>query len=280
MHVFLAGGSGVLGRCLVPLLVADGHLVTATTRSPEKLATLRRLGARAVLLDVFDHDQVLAVLQEAGPDAVVHQLTDLAAGDSASNARLRRVGTRHLVEAAARVGVHRVVAQSISWVYRPGTSPAGEDEPLDTDAAPPRLTTVAGVRDLEDAVLGGGDGVVLRYGQLYGPGTWYSRDGRFAQAARAGTLPATETVTSFVHVHDAARAAAAALTWPAGIWNVVDDEPAPGLEWVPAFAAAVGAPAPAPAQSGDLGRPVSNARARRQGFAPIHPSWRAGFTTL
>ena len=288
MRVFLAGGSGVLGRALLPLLVAEGHHVSATTRSASKVEVLQRLGAQAVVLDAFDRDGVRSAIERARPDVLVHQLTDLAGGDSASNAHLRRVGTRHLVDAAQRVGVERVVAQSISWVYRAGTDPADEDDPLDTDAAPPRRTTVAGVQDLEAAVLGCGAGVVLRYGQLYGPGTWYSRDGRFGRAARAGTLTASPAVTSFVHVHDAARAAVQALDWPAGVWNVVDDEPAPGAEWVPVFTRAVGGTAVAAGQDLDAvraagtdpGRPVSNARARRQGFAPVHRSWREGFPTL
>ncbi|GAA2468681.1 NAD-dependent epimerase/dehydratase family protein [Winogradskya humida] len=279
MRVFLAGGSGVVGRALIPMLVADGHDVSATTRSAAKIELLRELGARAVPLDVFDRDAVQVAFEQVRPDAVIHQLTDLTGGDPASNAHLRRVGTRHLVGAAQRAGVRRVVAQSISWVYRPGTTPAVEDDPLDTDSAAPRRTTIAGVRALETAVLGCREGVVLRYGQLYGPGTWYARDGRFGRAARTGTLPTSATVTSFVHVDDAARAASQALTWPRGIWNIVDDEPAAGDQWVPVFADAVGASknAAAPAVGGDIGRPVSNARARHAGFAPAYRSWREGF---
>ncbi|MEP9385160.1 hypothetical protein [Nocardioides sp. KR10-350] len=172
------------------------------------------------------------------------------------------------------------MAESISWVYPPGTAAADENEPLDLEAAEPRRTTIAGVSVLESAVQEMPDGVVLRFGQLYGPDTWYSRDGRFGQAARDGRLPATETVTSFIHTTDASEAIASALDWPVGIWNVVDDAPAPGVEWAPHFAAAVGAPAPATSLSGDVGRPVSNARARSQGLSLHHPSWRDGFLTL
>ncbi|GIF13697.1 NAD-dependent epimerase/dehydratase family protein [Actinoplanes teichomyceticus] len=277
MHVFLAGGSGVLGAAVIPLLTAAGHRVTATTRTPSKTAALGRLGAKPVLLDALDGEAVSAAVGAARPDAVLHLLTDLGAGNSASNARLRTVGTRHLVDAADRHGVRRMVAESISWVYRPGPTPAGESEPLDVDAAEPRRTTVVAVQALETAVRELPEGVVLRFGQLYGPGTWYAPQGRFAHDARAGRLPATETVASFIHVADAARAAVLALAWPAGVWNIVDDEPAPGREWAPVFAAAVGAPRPAVTSTGDLGRPVSNSRARRHGLDLEHPSWRSGF---
>ncbi|GAB7191582.1 NAD(P)-dependent oxidoreductase [Kineococcus sp. NUM-3379] len=287
MRVFLAGGSGVLGQALIPLLVAEGHQVVATTRSEAKTGALHRLGATPVLLDVFERDDVRAAVARFEPDVVLHQLTDLSGGDSASNARLRRIGTRHLVEAAQQIGVRRVVAQSISWIYRPGTTPAVEDDPQDSGAPEPRRTTVAAVANLESIVLGCAEGVVLRYGQLYGPRTWYAREGRFGQAARAGLLPVTDAVTSFVHVEDAARAAVQALHWPSGVVNVVDDEPAAGCQWVPVFAAAVGAPPPKfPAKSphttasDDIGRPVSNATLRETGFTFVHPSWREGFTTL
>ncbi|WP_281264306.1 hypothetical protein [Curtobacterium sp. 9128] len=133
---------------------------------------------------------------------------------------------------------------------------------------------------LEAAVQEVGAGVVLRFGQLYGPGTWYTSDGRFGEAAGAGLLPASETVTSFLHVDDAAAAVVAALGWPAGTWNVVDDDPAPGTAWVPALAAAVGGPVPGAEQSGEHGRPVSNRRVRELGFAPRWSTWRTGFAGL
>jgi nucleoside-diphosphate-sugar epimerase len=280
MRIFLAGGSGVLGREVIPLLTAAGHEVAATTRTESKAELLTGLGATPVVVDALDRDAVLEAMGQARPEAVLHLLTDLGSGDSASNARLRTVGTRHLVDAALRHGVTRMVAESISWVYEPGSAAATEDDRLDLDAAEPRRTTVTAVHALESAVRELPDGVVLRLGQLYGPGTWYARQGRFGQDARDSRLTVADAVTSFVHVADAARAASRALAWPAGVWNVVDDEPAPGHAWAPVFAAAVGAPAPAVAFTGDLGRPVSNARAGRQGLELRHPSWRDGFATL
>ncbi len=137
-----------------------------------------------------------------------------------------------------------------------------------------------GVFHLEDAVLELDDGVVLRYGLLYGSGTWYSRDGANARAAHDGTLTATASPISFVHVDDAATAARAALSWPRGVFNIVDDEPAAADEWLPLFTRVVAAPEPHVLRPVPAGRPVSNARAKGLGWTPLHPSWRAGFTEL
>jgi nucleoside-diphosphate-sugar epimerase len=280
LRIFIAGGSGVLGRCVIPLLTAAEHEVTATTRSPAKAPLVSRLGATPLIVDALDRESVLTAVEQTRPDAILHLLTDLSTGDSASNAHVRSVGTRNLVDAARYAGVSRMVAESISWVYPSGITPAVEADPLDPDRAPSRRTTIAAVRDLESAVRELSDGVVLRFGQLYGPGTWYSPEGRYGQDARAGSLPATETVTSFVHTADAAQAALLALEWVGGIWNIVDDDPAAGYDWAPIFADAVGAPEPAFSDTGNVGRPVSNARAHVNGLRLQYPSWRDGFLSL
>jgi nucleoside-diphosphate-sugar epimerase len=260
--------------------VADGHSVFATTRRPDRQSNIRQLGGAPVLLDALDRDAVLAAVVTAGPDAVIHQLTDLAGGVGTGNAELRIHGTRNLVDSAKAAGVERMVAQSIAWVVEPGTTPATEQTPLDPDPTEPYATTVAGVRALENAVAELASGVVLRYGMLYGPGTWYARDGKYGQAAIAGTLPATNALATFLHVHDAARAAVAALDWPAGIVNIVDDEPAPGTVWVPVFATALVGPPP-PIEGGPpSGRPIANDRAKALGFTLDYSSWRTGFQTL
>lgn len=278
MRIFVAGAGGVLGRAFIRRTVADGHEVVGMTRSARGAAAITELAAAAVPADAFDREAVMRVVGEARPDAVVHLLTDLASGDSASNALIRTEGTRNLIDAAKAAGVDRVVAESISWVYPPGTKPASEAEALDSVATEPRLTTIRGVTALEDSVREMPVGVMLRFGQLYGRGTWYAPDGLRADAARAGKLPATQTVTSFVHVEDAAEAMLRALRWPAGTWNIVDDEPAAGAEWVPVFASAVGGPRPEVEAGGDIGRPVSNARARAEGWEMLYPSWRDGFS--
>ncbi|WP_067963071.1 NAD-dependent epimerase/dehydratase family protein [Nocardiopsis trehalosi] len=301
MRVLVAGATGAVGRLLVPMLVSAGHEVTGTSRSDAGAERVRALGARGVRADALDRAGLHRVVAEAAPDAVVHQLTDLAGADGAANARLRREGTRNLVDAARAAGTGRVIAQSISWAYAPGTGPAEEGEPLDIGAEPPRSGMVAAVAELEEAVLGFGNGagtgsgtgigngadigVVLRYGMLYGPGTWYAPGGAVAAALAGepgppflGSLAADDAVGSFVHVEDAAAAAVAALDWPAGPVNVVDDEPAAAREWLPVLAGALGVPAPAPA-SGAAGwqRGASNALARSRGWRPRWPSWRTGF---
>ncbi|MCS5498858.1 NAD-dependent epimerase/dehydratase family protein [Cnuibacter physcomitrellae] len=277
MRIFVAGASGVLGRALIPLALAEGHEVIGMTRSDRGADAVRALGATPVIADAFDADLVASAVASSSPDAIIDLLTDLATGDSGDNAHLRIHGTRHLVDAAREAGVETMVAESISWIHPSGSDPADEGTPLDLDAAEPRRTTVRAVAALERTVAEIAHAVVLRLGQLYGEGTWYARDGRYADAARAGSLPATETVVSFVHVDDAARAALDALRWPAGVWHIVDDEPAAGTAWVPVFAEAVGAPRPERSESGDIGRPVSNGRARANGLMLRYPSWREGF---
>jgi nucleoside-diphosphate-sugar epimerase len=280
MRIFLAGGSGAIGRQLIPLLVENGHTVLATTRRDDRLAGLAALGAQPVQLDALDREVVFAAVATARPDAIVHQLTDLSGPSMAGNAPLRIHGTRNLVDAAKANGIDRMVAQSIAWVVEPGPGPATEATPLDPDPTEPRAGTIAGVRALESAVSELSHGVILRYGQLYGPCTWYARDGRYGDAVRAGTLPATPAIATFVHVHDAARAAVAALVWPAGIVNIVDDACSPGADWVPAFAAALGVPPPPFEPAPPSGRPISNAKMHALGFDLTYPTWRDGFLTL
>ncbi|MCX2971396.1 MULTISPECIES: NAD-dependent epimerase/dehydratase family protein [Streptomyces] len=277
-RIFLAGATGAVGRRLVPLLVAAGHRVTAATRTAEGVERLRAQGAEPVRLDVLDRDAVAEAVAAAAPEAVIHQVTALSGGSPADNARVRREGTRNLVDAAKRSGVRRVVAQSISWAYEPGDAPADESTPLDTAAPEPRATSVSGVVALEEAVAELDEHVVLRYGTFYGPGTWYAPGGLMAGKLADGALPAHFGVSSFVHVEDAARAAVQALQWPSGAVNVVDDEPAAAREWVPALAAALGVAAPEPTEGGaGWERGATNSRARELGWRPRFPSWRTGF---
>jgi nucleoside-diphosphate-sugar epimerase len=303
--VFLAGASGVIGQRLVPLLVAEGHQVTGMTRSPGKLDALRALGAEPVLVDALDARSVTSAVGHARPDAVIHQLTALPQRidprkmerDFALNDRLRSEGTEILVQAAQAAGARRIVAQSIAFAYAPG--PAGtvhrEDDPLNLDARGPFRRSVLALRDLESSVTGAG-GVVMRYGYFYGPGSAFSRGGSMAEDLARRRMPIVGRGTgvwSFIHVDDAARATVAALELGApGSYNVVDDEPAPVAQWLPALAGALGAPRPmrvpawiARMLAGAYGVEVmtglqgaSNERARRElAWAPEHPSWRQGF---
>ncbi len=219
-RIFLAGAAGAIGRRLVPLLCGAGHAVVGTTRSPAKAEALRALGVEPVVVDVFDAGALTAAVAAARPDIVIHQLTDLPQdldprlmGEAVvRNARIRDEGTRNLIAAAQAAGARRLIAQSIAWAYAPGPEPHAEDDPLDRAADGARGVTVRGVVALEEQVLNAAplEGVVLRYGQLYGP----------------GTHSATPSHASPVHVDAAAHAALLAIDRGApGIYNIAEPNP-------------------------------------------------------
>jgi nucleoside-diphosphate-sugar epimerase len=271
MRIFLAGGTGIIGRGLIPTLVSAGHDVVATTRRADKLAELAELGAHGVVVDVYDAERLASAVKDAAPDLILDELTDLSEYDTDANARLRREGTANIVAAAKSAGVERMLVQSIAWIFPDGEAPATEDDPIVPGTAVDEMEQLT--RTLPHAT-------VLRYGMLYGPGTWYAPGGRIANAVVAGQLPATEAITSFAHIDDVVAATVQALDWPDGTYHVVDDEPAAGTEWLPVYAEALGAPEPKrqPLPAGaSRGRPISNAKAKASGWRPIHPTWRDGF---
>jgi nucleoside-diphosphate-sugar epimerase len=278
MKIFLAGATGAIGRLLLPLLVQAGHEVAGTTRSAAKSGEIATAGGRPVVVNALEREAVFSALRAERPSVVINQMTDLAGRDFAANTRLRMEGSRNLVDAALDVGVQRMIAESIAWMYVAGTGPAREAEPLDFGAPDARGRAVAAVESLEQTVAEIPVSIVLRYGILYGPSTWYARDGLTTEQVRRGEIAADDAITSFVHVADAAQAAVQALAWPSGPVNIVDDEPAPGREWVPRYASLVGAPPPAVKQGAAAWeRGASNARARGIGWRPVYPSWRQGF---
>jgi 2-alkyl-3-oxoalkanoate reductase len=307
MKVFIAGATGVIGRRLLPMLVEAGHEVTAMTRSDERAAALREAGATPVVCDAFDADGVRSALDAARPEVVLHELTDLPPNldprkmeeQTAGNDRIRIEGTRNLVATAVEVGARRVVAQSIAFAYAPGGAGLkSEEDPLWDDAPWPWSRSIEALHELEDTVTQteGIEGVVLRYGFFYGPGSAYAADGHFAREVRRRRLPIVgkgSGVFSFIHVDDAATATVAAMERGApGIYNVVDDDPAPLRDWVPAYAETMGAKPPRrvpvwlarllagrymASMATTLGG-ASNAKAKAQlGWEPRYPSWRQGF---
>jgi nucleoside-diphosphate-sugar epimerase len=306
MRIFLAGATGAIGGRLVPLLLEAGHEVTGTTRSPAKADMLRAAGAEPVIADGLDRNAIVAAIAAARPDAIVHQLTALGDLTSLRNLdgafaltnRLRTEGTDNLLAGAREAGTRRFVAQSFTgWPYaRTGGPVKTEDDPLDPDPVPSMSKTLAAIRRLEQTVTQAG-GIALRYGGFYGPGTGLTPGGDQVELIRKRRFPIVGDgggVWSFIHIDDAAAATLAALErgTPGAIYNVVDDDPAPVREWLPALAAAAGAKPPrrlprwlARVVAGESVatmmteiRGASNAKAKRElGWEPAHPSWREGF---
>ncbi len=307
MKVFVAGASGAIGRPLVRQLVAAGHEVTGMTRWEERAEEIRAAGALAVICDVFDGPALEAAVRAAAPEVVVHLLTALppridykAKEDPlAPTNRVRTEGTRNLIAAARTSGARRLIAESVAFFYRSEDDwVKGEEAPLNLDAPGNFGTAAAALADMERQVgeAEGIEGIVLRYGWLYGPGTYFDRDGSQTEDALKRRLPIVgkgDGTFSFVHVEDAAGATVAALERGApGAYNVVDDEPAPMRDWVPVFCEAVGAKKPwrvpvwlarlvagaAAVGSATQLRGASNAKAKRElGWQPRYPSWRQGF---
>jgi nucleoside-diphosphate-sugar epimerase len=308
MRVFVAGASGVIGRRLLPLLVQARHSVVAMTRSAAKTPALRAAGAVPVVADALDEAAVMTVVQSAEPEVVVHELTAIPprfnmrrfAREFAPTNRVRTEGTDHLVAAARAVGARRFVGQSFAgWPYAPDGGPVKtEADPLDSNPPAALRRSLDAIRYLEATVLEtrGLEGLVLRYGAFYGPGTSLGEGGSLLDDVRRRRVPIVGRGTgvwSFVHIDDAAAATLAAIERGApGVYNIVDDEPAPVSEWLPVLAAAVGAKPPrhipafvARVAIGKHGvglmtqiRGASNAKAKRVfGWRPRYPTWRTGF---
>jgi nucleoside-diphosphate-sugar epimerase len=309
-RILIAGASGQIGRRLTPALVEAGDEVFGLARSDSSAAAVSKLGATPVRGDALDRDQVMAAVAEARPEIIVHQLTAIPRSGVnprkftetfGPTNRLRREATRHLVDAAEQHGVRRVVAQSIAFAYTPAGPPVlDESAPLDTGAEGGWGEIVRAVAALEDAVLGGSglEGVVLRYGQFYGPGTAYAPDGPIGSLVVKRRLPVIGDGGGrqpFIHMDDATSATVAALSAGSGIYNVTDDDQAPSREWIPGLAEALGAPKPRrvpvwlarlaagpdAVRAMTVQRGASNARIRSElGWQPSFPDWRAGFATL
>jgi len=312
MKILVAGATGALGKQLVPRLVAGGHDVAGMTRSDSRVEAVRSLGASPVVADALEPEEVARAVAEVEPEVIVHQLTALAGSLTdvrhpdrafAPTDRLRTEGTDHLLAAGRAVGVRRFIAQSYAgWRFSRRDGPVvSEEDPFDLDL-PDKLRQLLGaIRYLEDAVTGAGwtEGLVLRCGNFYGPGTSMGPDGEHFEMVAKRKFPLVGSgagVWSFIHIEDAAEATVAAIErGNRGIYNIVDDEPAAVAEWLPALAGALGAKPP-PRVPRWLGRflageaaavmmtevrGASNAKAKRElGWRPSHRSWREGFVEV
>lgn len=308
MKVFVAGATGAIGRRLVPLLVDAGHEVVGTTRTPAKVDGLRLAGATPVVLDGRDRDAVRKAVLEAEPEVVIHQMTALSgdldfrrfAETFAETNRLRVDATDWLIAAAVEAGAGRFVAQSFTgWPNEQGGSPVKtEEDPLLANPTGPAKETVEAIVHLESVTTGtpGIDGLALRYGGFYGPGQAFGKGGTMLEAVAKGQMPIVgggAGIWSFIHIEDAASATALAVDrGDPGLYNIVDDEPAPVSVWLPYVAEVLGARPPRrfPVWLARffVGEPAvtmmtrirgsSNAKAKRElGWKLRYPSWREGF---
>lgn len=299
MRVLVAGASGVIGRRLIPLLTAAGHEAIGLSRSVNTAA-----GTPWVSADALDRQALTKAVAEAAPSAVVNLLTAIPAAvnprrlakDFALTNRLRTEGTRNLVEAAKAAGAQRIIAEGLAYAYDPGGDTVkNEDAPLWQQPPAQFASVLDALKTLEQETVDA-NGLVLRFGHLYGAGSAFAPDGSFTSQVKAGKVPIVgkgDAVFSFTHAHDAATAVIAALDrGGSGVLNVVDDTPVPVREWLPALATFAGAPAPkrvpvalARMAAGGWGvafmtqlRGADNARARMQlSWRPRYPSWREGF---
>jgi nucleoside-diphosphate-sugar epimerase len=304
MRIFVAGGTGAIGRPLVAALVAAGHEVTVLSRSADRVAALGLPDVVPAVGDALRPEDVVASVQRAAPEVVINQLTNLAQSANPlavkrgfdQTSRLRQEASATLVAAARTAGARRVVAQSISFIYRPGPGVRSEADPLWTDASGQIGQLAGSLATLESATLGGApvEGVVLRYGSFYGPGTYFAPGGLYASMISKRLLPIPGDGGGrfgMVHIDDAAAATVAALDGPTGVFNIVDDVPAPASEWLPFLATLLGAKPPRriPEVVARVGAgrflsylmcdqpAVSNQRARTElGWSPRYPDWHDG----
>lgn len=306
MRVLVAGASGAIGRPLSRQLSAAGHEVTGITSNPANVAAIEEDGARAVVCDALDAEALTAAVAEARPEIAISQLTRLPKDDFDPRTidygptnRARGEGGRNLLEAARAAGARRFITQSIAFIYAPeGGMVKSEEAPIWFEAPEPFASGELATAEHEREVLGaeGIEGLVLRYGFLYGPATYYATDGGTGRRVRARRFPLvgrSEGVFSFVHVEDAAAATVAACERGApGIYNVVDDDPAAMRDWLPFYAEVLGAKRPlrvpaliarvfggsfATVMATEL-RGAANAKAKAElGWQPRYPSWRQGF---
>lgn len=301
MKVFVAGATGAIGRPLVTQLVANGHTVIGMTRSIERSQFLSQQGAIPEILNIFDTAAVHSVLNRVKPDVVIDQLTALPqiytresmAAATSINDRTRREGGANLQSAAQAAGVRRYIVQSCAFWYAPGSELAVETTPFAFDGSPAIAAGTRTYTELEQRVLSAKDfeGIVLRYGFFYGPGTWYEINGDMAQQVRQQQFPIVgdgQGVWSWVHIEDAAAATVAAIKHGApGVYNIVDDNPTPLQVWLPAYAHWLRAPSPYRVTVEALQnleadtvyyatqlRGASNAKAKRElGFQPRSLEW-------
>lgn len=279
--VFVTGATGLIGTKLTQRLLQEGYEVAGFTTSQQGKAKLVDAGVEAYIGDILKYDTVEAAISDYKPDIIMNEITDLKNVDMSTNTRVRIEGTKNLVEAALKNNVKQIQSQSIAFTYEGGDTLATEETPLDTQSTGDRKITVDGVEGLENETARIENSVVLRYGLLYGPGTWYSKDGMIYNSFKEDTVTMTDGVQSFIHIDDAVEVAIQALNFESGIYNVADDEPVKGDVWAAWYADLLNVNPQLniqPAEAHERG--ASNAKFRAQGGKLIYPSWKQGMDPI
>lgn len=280
-RIFVTGATGLIGTKLTQRLLEEGYQVAGFTTSQQGKAKLVDNGVKAYIGDILKYDTVEAAIADYQPDIIMNEITDLKNIDMSANTRVRIEGTKHLVEAALKNGVKHMQSQSIAFTYEGGNTLATENTPLDYNAIGDRKTTVEGVEGLESETARIENYVVLRYGLLYGPGTWYGKNGLIYNSFIEGAVTMTDGIQSFIHIDDAVEVAIQALNFESGIYNIVDDEPVKGDVWAQWYADLLNVNPKIniqPSESHERG--ANNTKFYDQGGKLIYPSWKQGMDPI
>ncbi|WP_436862856.1 NAD-dependent epimerase/dehydratase family protein [Staphylococcus caeli] len=279
--VFVTGATGLIGTKLTQRLLEEGYDVAGFTTSQQGKAKLVNAGVEAYIGDILKYDTVEAAISDFKPDIIMNEITDLKNVDMAANTKVRIEGTKNLVEAALKNDVKQLQSQSIAFTYEGGDTLATEETPLDYHSTGDRKVTVDGVEGLESQTARIEHHVVLRYGLLYGPGTWYGKDGMIYNLFKEDNVTMSDGVQSFIHIDDAVEVAIQALNFEPGIYNVADDEPVKGDVWAQWYADLLNVNPTLNIQSAATHeRGASNAKFRSHGGQLIYPSWKQGMDPI
>ena len=279
--IFITGATGLIGTRLTKRLVEEGHEVAGFTTSERGKEKLERLNAKAYIGDILKADTIDAAIGDFRPEIIINQIIDLKNVDMAANTKVRIEGSKNLIDAAKKHDVKKVIAQSIAFMYEPGEGLANEETSLDFNSTGDRKVTVDGVVGLEEETARMDEYVVLRFGWLYGPGTWYGKDGMIYNQFMDGQVTLSDGVTSFVHLDDAVETSIQAIHFENGIYNVADDAPVKGSEFAEWYKEQLGVEPNIdiqPAQPFERG--VSNEKFKAQGGTLIYKTWKDGMNPI
>lgn len=279
--IFVVGATGLIGTKLTKRLLEEGYDVAGLTRSQQGKAKLEDQGVTGFIGDVFKADTVEAAVASYKPDVIINEITDLKQADMSANTRVRKEGTKNIVSAALNNDVQHIQSQSIAFVYEGGQGLATEETPLDYQATGERKVTVDGVEALEQETARIPHHVILRYGLLYGPQTWFGKDGMIYNQFIDGSVSMSNGIQSFIHIDDAVETAIQALSFEPGIYNVTDDNPVDGETWAKWYAQLLNVnPTLNIEQAADYERGASNKKFRQQGGKLIYSDWQEGMNPI